>query len=91
MEEKIAALAQLFRETAMAHHEAYSATDGDDPAWPLWYADYLYDQLPPYLGQTMNKDVLIDELTRLDEEVRARPEDEDWAIYYAQSMLNKAT
>ena len=31
MEENVAALAQLFRETAMAHHEAYSATDGDDP------------------------------------------------------------
>ena len=90
MEEKIEALAQLFRETAMAHHEAYSATDGDDPAWPLWYADYLYDKLTPYLRDTMTKDDLIDELTNLDDEVRARPEEEDWALYYAQSLLNQA-
>lgn len=90
MEEKIEALAQLFRETAMAHHEAYSATDGDDPAWPLWYADYLYDKLPAHLGKSIDKDTLIDELTRLDEEVRARPEEEDWALYYAQSLLNEA-
>ena len=91
MEEKIEALAQLFREAAMAHHEAYSATDGDDPAWPLWYADFLYDKLTPYLGETMSKDALIDELTRLDEEVKARPEEDDWALYYARSLLNQAT
>ena len=89
MEEKIAALAQLFRETAMAHHEAYSATDGDDPDWPLWYADYLYDKLTPYLGDTMTKDALADELVRLDEEVKSGAIEEDWAVHYAQSLLNK--
>jgi len=91
VDEKIEALAQLFRETAMAHHEAYSATDGDDPAWPLWYADYLYNKLTPYIGEDMSKDELIDELTRLDQEVKARPEEDDWALYYARSMLNQAT
>ncbi len=91
MDEKIEALAQLFRETAMAHHEAYSATDGDDPAWPLWYADYLYDKLTPYFDEMPGKDDLIDDLTRLDQEVKARPEEDDWALYYARSMLNQAT
>ena len=91
MEEKIDALAQLFREAAMAHHEAYSATDGDDPAWPLWYADYLADKLTPYLGETIDKDALIDDLTRLDEEVKSGASDDDWAVYYAQSLLNKAS
>ena len=89
MDEKIAALAQLFREAAMAHHQAYSATDGDDPDWPLWYADYLYDKLPPFISQPISKDEFTDELTRLDQEVRSRPDEEDWAVYYAQSLVNK--
>ncbi|MBI1279923.1 MAG: hypothetical protein GC179_17485 [Anaerolineaceae bacterium] len=89
MDEKIEALAQLFRETAMAHHEAYSATDGDDPAWPLWYADYLSGKLPAHLGKAIDKDTLVDELTRLDQEVKARHDGQDWAVYYAQSLLDQ--
>ena len=91
MDEKIEVLAELLRETAIAHHEAYSATDGDDPAWPLWYAEHLADRLTPLVGETMDKDALADELARLDEEVKARPEEEDWALYYARSLLKQAT
>ena len=90
MDEKIAALAQLFREAAMAHHEAYSATDGDDPDWPLWYAEYLSDKLTPYLGTPMSQEALADELVRLDQEVKSGAHGEDWALHYAQSLLNKA-
>ena len=89
MEEKIEALAQLFRETAIAHHEAYSATNGDDPAWPLWYADYLYDKLPPYINEPISKDAFISALIRLDQEVRSKSEDVDWAMYYAKSLVNR--
>ena len=28
-------------ETAEAHHKAFSATEGEDPDWPIWYADHL--------------------------------------------------
>ena len=31
----------LLREVGEAHHQAYIETDGADPEWPLWYADYL--------------------------------------------------
>src|SRR5215207_621925 len=31
----------LFHEVGEAHHQAYIETDGADPEWPLWYADYL--------------------------------------------------
>lgn len=30
----------LFNEVGEAHHQAYIETDGADPEWPLWYADY---------------------------------------------------
>ncbi len=91
MEEKVAALAQLFRQAGMAHHEAFKATDGDDPAWPAWYADYLLDKLPQHLGQTLGKEQLAETLIRLDKEVKSGAGNGDWAVYYAQSLLNQAS
>ena len=36
-------IAELFHEAAEAHHVAYAATDGVDPDWSIWYADYLIE------------------------------------------------
>ena len=33
-----ARLALPFREAGTAQHRAFAATNGDDPAWPAWYA-----------------------------------------------------
>jgi hypothetical protein len=38
-------LANLLDETAEAHHKAFAPTEGKDPDWPLWYADYLLEKL----------------------------------------------
>ena len=38
-------LANLLNETTEAHHKAFAATEGEDPDWPLWYADYLLEKL----------------------------------------------
>ncbi len=38
-------LSELFTETAKAHHEVFSATDGYDPEWPIWYADSLQEPI----------------------------------------------
>jgi hypothetical protein len=35
----------LFREVGEAHHQVHIETDGADPEWPLWYADYLRERL----------------------------------------------
>lgn len=88
MEDKITALTELFRNTAVAHHEAYSATDGDDPAWPVWYADFLSERLPEHLGTTPGKEELTDLLVQLDQDVKAGKGGEDWAVYYAESIVS---
>jgi hypothetical protein len=36
-------LANLLNETAEARHKAFAATEGDDPDWPIWYADHLLE------------------------------------------------
>ena len=89
MADQIDALAQLFRQTAAAHHEAFRATDGDDPVWPQWYAGYLYDRMPVSLGKMLTKESLAQELIRLDQEVKSKPEVKDWAAYYAGALLSK--
>ena len=34
-------LVDLLLEAGRAHHAAFAATDGADPDWSIWYADYL--------------------------------------------------
>jgi hypothetical protein len=46
-------LEELFRETGEAHHQAYIETDGADPEWPLWYADYLRERSVRSLMRTL--------------------------------------
>lgn len=44
-EKLIDELTNLLIETLESHHEALSDTEGKDPDWPIWYADYLIDKM----------------------------------------------
>jgi len=87
MEEKVNALAELFRQTGQAHHQAYIATDGTDPDWPIWYADYLFDKLPAHLGVKLNKSDIIYLIIGLDHTQKSEAPGADWARYYARTLL----
>lgn len=89
MDDKIKALADIFRQAGTAHHEAFKATDGDDPDWPIWYADYLHDKLPAHLGVKLTKSDIIYAIMRLDKELKSEAPGADWARYYAKSLLNR--
>ena len=39
--ERVSRIAELLREAAETHHTVYRITDGDDPDWASWYADWL--------------------------------------------------
>lgn len=52
-------LERLFRDTGQAHHQAFIETDGADPEWPLWYADYLKGRLDDVLPNTFTKSELV--------------------------------
>lgn len=52
-------LANLLNETAEAHHEAFAATEGEDPDWPIWYADYLIEKMRQMLNAKFTKSELI--------------------------------
>jgi len=82
-------LSGLFSDTAQAHHAAYSATNGEDPEWPLWYTDYLQEPLGRALNTTFYKSQLIYCLMNADFEQQARDPDADWTEYDADYFIEK--
>ncbi|MEM9932298.1 MAG: hypothetical protein AAF824_01745 [Bacteroidota bacterium] len=80
-------LAKLFLETGKAHHQAFQETGGEDPEWPIWYAEYLQEKLSDLLPSSLSRSKLIYELVRLEEE--GLPTGMDWTQVYARKLLDK--
>jgi hypothetical protein len=81
-------LEELFREASEAHHQEYIETDGADPEWPLWYADYLRDKLAPLLDATFTKSELVYMLILVANEQPLTAPGANWARYYAKKFLS---
>ena len=79
----------LLQATGHAHHQAYIETDGADPDWPLWYADYLLDKLPQLLNASMTKTEIVYVLVSLDKEQQTLAPGAKWTHYYAKSLVNR--
>jgi hypothetical protein len=77
----------LFREVGEAHHRAYIETDGADPEWPLWYADFLRDRLGALLDASFTKSELVYMLVLVASEQPLRAPGANWARYYAKSFI----
>ena len=82
-------IAELLEKTQHAHHQAYLAADGADPDWPLWYAGYLLDKLPPLLQADMTKSELTYLLVYLSNSQQLEAPGSRWAHYYARILVNK--
>jgi hypothetical protein len=83
------AIAELFMQAGKAHHQAFLATDGDDPEWPIWYAEFLQGSLSKLLGVELTKSRIVYELIRLDE--APKQGDEHWSQIYAEDLIKKYT
>jgi len=87
-ETKVQQLTELFEQTGEAHHEAFAATDGHDPEWPLWYAQYLEERLRPFLAAPLTKSRLVFCLVAADNEHSATESvTTPWSEYYAKHVL----
>ena len=87
MDDIKAALIALLRESGPAHHQAYIETDGDDPDWPIWYAEFLQERLNALLGTALTKTELIVLLVELDQLQRKEDPAGDWPAFYAEKIL----
>jgi glutaredoxin len=82
-------LTNLFQATGEAHHVAFAATDGADPDWPIWYADYLQEPLASQAQIKLHKSNLIYCLMNADFERTARAPDSKWPEFYADEFINR--
>lgn len=80
-------VAELLVETGRAHHEAFAATDGADPDWPIWYAEFARDAFADRFGLEFTRSQLIHCLMKADMEHQARAPDSAWPEFYANEMV----
>jgi hypothetical protein len=85
------AVAVLLHEVAETHHRVYRITDGDDPDWASWYANWLIDlsELPELIGRTPVRSELVYLLVLLDREFTAGQADRTWEQYYAGRLADE--
>jgi hypothetical protein len=84
------AVAGLLHEAAETHHRVFRITNGNDPDWASWYAEWLIDlsELPDLLGVMPVRSELVHLLVRLDNEyLRERP-GMSWEEYYARQLID---
>ncbi|WP_420632005.1 hypothetical protein [Candidatus Leptofilum sp.] len=82
------AIIDLLKEAGQAHHQAFLATDGADPEWPIWYADYLHKTLGELINAAFAKSELTYLLVKLDKEIQLiAPGHQSWPSYYAKRII----
>jgi len=81
----------LLHEAAETHHTVYRITDGDDPDWASWYADWLLrlSELPAELGGAPVRSHLVHALVQLDRDYLAAGTDERWEDFYAHGLVER--
>lgn len=81
-------IAELLHEAAETHHTVYRITDGDDPDWASWYADWLLNlsELPSLLGAAPVRSQLVHALVQLDRDFTAAGPPGRWEDWYAERL-----
>ena len=82
-------LEDLFRKTGSEHHKAFIKTNGEDPDWPLWYADYLKEKLEKLLNAKFTKSELVYLLVTAEKERALMAPGADWPRYYANFFIDR--
>ena len=85
-------IADLLHEAAETHHRVYRITDGADPDWASWYADWLLEltELPQLLDRKPVRSHLVHALVQLDREYTAAGPAERWEEWYAARLPDLA-
>jgi hypothetical protein len=84
-------IAELLHEAAETHHRVYRITDGEDPDWASWYADWLleHSELPGELGRAPVRSHLVHALVELDRLYASEPRQERWEDFYSHELVNR--
>ncbi len=89
MDNKTSQVSAMLRQAAETHHQVFAITDGDDPDWATWYADWLVNLSP--LSELVGTKPVRSELTyllvKLDKEYRRTTPTEAWEDFYAVRLM----
>ena len=79
----------LLHECGEAHHTVYRLTDGADPDWASWYAQWLVSlsELPEILGGAPVRSHLTALLVALDREQQGAGAAAEWESFYAARIV----
>jgi hypothetical protein len=86
----VSRLAGIFREAGSAHHQAFLTTNGDDPEWPIWYAEFLQPRLNALLGINWTKSEVVYLLVRAEKERTVGFPHPSWPEFYARLIVQAA-
>jgi hypothetical protein len=81
----------LFRKVGKEHHHTYIKTNGEDPDWPLWYADYSIGRLKKLLNASFTRNELAYLMVMAEKEQVLMAPGADWAAYYARFFIQRYT
>ena len=86
-----ARIAALLHEAAETHHTVYRITDGEDPDWASWYADWLllHSELPEELGAPPVGSHLVHALVELDRNFTEQDPGGRWEDAYARGLIER--
>ena len=74
----------LLHQAGEEHLATHQETNGDDPDWSIWYADYLLEHgFAPLLEATLLKSDLIYLLVLVDKQQKSEAPGAQWEKYYA--------
>ena len=85
----VPAVSDLLHEVAETHHVVYRISDGEDPDWASFYADWLLDhsELPEILGESPVRSHLVHALVQLDRDFTDGGIAGRWEDWYAERLL----
>ena len=88
-DDSVRELSELLHQVAETHHVVYAISDGDDPDWASWYADWLVNlsALPRIVGRRPPRSELTWLLVGLDREFTRDTHGQRWEDFYAHGML----
>jgi hypothetical protein len=85
----VSRVAELLHEAAETHHTVYRITDGDDPDWASWFADWLPElsELPDVVEAWPVRSHLVHALVELDRRYAAENPGERFEDWYAARLV----
>ena len=91
VDQKQEQLSALLHQAAETHHQVFAITDGDDPDWATWYADWLVNlsRFSDVIGAKPPRSAVTYQLVSLEGEYAQAGSSEPWEDFYAARLMQR--